>query len=354
MIELGRMFMDIQHDYTGGRSGDSLILLHERRKKMRNMKIFLAAAMSAAMTFAPAAAYAESEAVETLEAAEDEAEEMAEEEGETEEPSGWLNGLKGLLDKGGEAITGIFGRDGVIESALPDQEEVDQALGQIKEGLGEIGSGLSGLLGMVGGLFGGGSDGYDAIFMQTSKMKAAGSAYMLDVNAPLMEPGDVQIIANGAVSDSMSKDGVSYSIACFIQQNFTEDEDYALHLLCEKKDLVFFEFNQTEDGDFIIADAEFLEMGDALEESLEKYLPLMYSDSVEECLESIVFSELYVLPDTLAGYLADNPEITGIEYKGEIMTADELKDIRDKQTWEYYGINEEESEEESETTAEAG
>ena len=325
---------------------------------MKKTYTFAAAALSAAMILCPVMAYAESpvEEQETSDAL----------ELEEEKSGGWLDSLKGLLNEGGEAVSGIFGKGGIIENALPDQEQVDQALSDIKDGfgvmgagikdgMGEIGSGLGGLLGgLVDGLFGGGegSGGWELFFEQTGKMKEAGKAYMLEVNAPLMEPGDVQIIADGAVTDSGIKNGVGYSIVYFMQQNFTEDEDHMLHFLCEKNDLVFFEFHETEDGGFEIADAEFLEAGDSLEESLKDYLSLVSSDTVDECRESIIFAELYVLPETLMEYLDENPEIAGIEYKGEMRTSDELKALRDKQTWEYYGIYEDESEEVSEAESE--
>ena len=351
---------------------------------MRKTKAFLAAAVSAAMTLTPVAAYAEAE---TSEAAAEETEEGIEEgiedgieEAEPEEKSGWLSRLQGLLDEGGEAISGVFGKGGVIENALPDQEEVDQAVSEIKEGLGEIGSGvmngvdelgaglteglgeigsgLGGLLGLVGGLLGGGSGGLEEFFALSEKMKEAGKAYMLEENAKVMEDGDVQILIDGPVTDSVTMDGIGedgivYTITLFTQQNFTEDEEHTLHLLCEKQDLVFLELHETEDAGMAVAAAEFIEEGDGLAERLEKYMPLMYSDSVEECIESITFVRLYDLPETLAGYLDEHPEYTGIEYQGEIMTAEELRTVRDEQTWSYYGVNVDELEEESETAEEA-
>ena len=295
---------------------------------MRRMKRFTAAFLSAGLMLCPVCAHAEFAA--------QEAETFAE-EGQEEEKGGWLAGLNSFLDDNGQALSDLLGKA---------DNAVSGAVSGIVSSLGGIGD----LLGGLGSLLGGDDvDLLEVMLGQSQAIRTAGVNYILEYNASLMEPGDVQIVADGAVSDNPEENGIAYTLCCFIQQNFTEDENHVLHFLCEKQDVVLLTLEKQEDGSFVVADAAFAEEGDDYEATLEGFLPYVYSDSVQECLEDIDFSAVYTLPDTLAAYLDSHPETAGIEFEGKIMTAEELRTVRDERMYEYidllYGTEEEETSE---------
>ena len=330
---------------------------------MRKIMSFTAAFLSAGLMLCPVCACAESAVEETETAAEEgqeeEAQTVAEEgqeeeaqtaagegpeeeaqtaagEGQEEEKGGWLAGLQGFLNDSGQAISGLLG-------------EADDAISGAVDGVVSSLSGIGSLLGGLGSLLGGdGFDSFEALMGQTAAIRAAGVDYMLELNSSLMEPGDVQILTDGAVSDNSVENGIAYTLSCFIQQNFTEDEDHVLHLLCEKQDVVLLTLEEQEDGSFAVADAAFAEEGDDYEATLEGFLEYVYTDSVQECIEDIGFTVVYSLPDTLAKYLDEHPDIAGIELEGTVMTAPELRSLRDQQMNEYIDMLNGTSEAESE------
>ena len=263
-----------------------------------------------------------------------------------------IGGISGLL--GGSENAGVGDLIGGISELLGGSENtgVGDLIGGIGSLLGgsDLPGGIGSLLGggknsglgdLLGGLLGGGDD-YsvsDGFFAQTAAVRKAAADYMLEVNAPLMETGDEQIIVIGPVNESNVKDGVTGRIFCIIQQNFTADEsEHVLRFLSEKEDVVLMTLEEQEDGSFVVTDAAYAEEGEDYEATLENFKAGMLEQSMEECLESIDLAPVYHLPEALAEYLDDHPEITGIEYGGEIRTAGELRTIRDEQLYSYYGI----------------
>ena len=281
------------------------------------------------------------------------AQEGIEEETSAEETqegkSGWMAGLQGFLEENGDTISGLLDGDNTIPGNLPGDlgSLLGGDAGSLLGGLGSLlGGGESGgllegfgsLLEGLGGLLSGETDfgDLDALIAQTAEVRKAESAYMLEVNASLLEPGDLQIIVNGPVYESLIENGAADNLSCFIQQNFTRDDDAkVLRLLCEKTDVVRMTLQEQEDGSFIVADAAFAEEGEGYEASLEELIAGMERISLETCLDNIDFTVIYYLPDTLADYLDDHPEIAGIEFDGEIRTAEELRAIRDEQMKAY-------------------
>jgi len=82
-------------------------------------------------------------------------------------------------------------------------------------------------------------------------------------------------------------------------------------------------------------DAVFAEKGDNLVPSLEE-LCSQVGMTADECLESQAENRVFVLYD-LETYMEEHPEVKGIEYDGEIRTAEELDAIWDAKLEELYG-----------------
>ena len=85
---------------------------------------------------------------------------------------------------------------------------------------------------------------------------------------------------------------------------------------------------------FLVANSSFAEDG-------EEYMPSINTmcDVVgyapDECLDDIELSKVMVIYD-LRQYLIDNPEVNGIEYEGQIRSADELDELWGERLAELY------------------
>ena len=316
---------------------------------MKKLNSFIAAAVSAAMVLCPALVYADSAAEEESAAAE------KQEEG----GSPWWAGLHSFLEEGGEALSGVLGKDGPVSEALNTadakiseaaggllstftDENGDFSIDGLLDSLGRLTDGDDGLLGVLGGLLGGGLD-FEAQIARSDNMENAINRYIIEKNASAgMESGDVQIVSIWWL-DHSDVDANPVSIfACCTQNNFTEDEDHVLRFLCDHTDLILLTLNEAEDGSFAVADAAFAEEGEDYIAAFGGILPLSDQGSNEKYLTETEVALAFSLPYDLAYYLTENPEITGIEYEGEIYSdAGELHKIAADRLEFIYSENEE-------------
>ena len=260
----------------------------------------------------------------------------------------------GIVDAilGEEGIAGqLFGEGGLLEGELPEGTDIDGMLDTLKEQLGEADSEIARVAGSIldkakedgsydldwvkeiltpvlGQFLGDGSDlgGIDIekLFAQGDMARDLAKDYILEKNADILESGDVQIVDVGNVYEEMGLSEEFPYLTYVLQYNYTEDEEHQLHYLCGSGDLLLMTLHEEEDGSFTVLDAQVPEEED-YEEFLQDFCGNL-DKTPEDLKESIEFTKGY-FPYTLAMYLEEHPEYTGLEYEGEMHTAEELEDI---------------------------
>ena len=149
--------------------------------------------------------------------------------------------------------------------------------------------------------------------------------YIRERNAGSMEAGDVQIVASNSLADEEIDEDQARRLACVIQNNYRMDEENQLRLVSSSEDVVLFTHQKDQDGNYIVTDAEFAEKGENYESSIQA-LNLKMDDPSDELQEDLEASRIMVAYD-LKEYLEEHPEVKGIEFEGEIRTAEELDEI---------------------------
>ena len=149
--------------------------------------------------------------------------------------------------------------------------------------------------------------------------------YIRERNAGSMEAGDVQIVASNSLADEEIDEDQARRLACVIQNNYRIDEENQLRLVSSSEDVVLFTHQKDQDGNYIVTDAEFAEKGENYDSSIQA-LNLKMDDPSDELQEDLEASRIMVAYD-LKEYLEEHPEVKGIEFEGEIRTAEELDEI---------------------------
>ena len=268
-------------------------------------------------------------------------------------------------EKDGGLLSSLLGDSGITDqlsgllaSELPEGVDIDSMLGTLTEQLGEADSEIAGvvegilekvgnengsfdmgaidqyLAPLLGQFLGdGGESGdfdlgdidFEKLIAQGEKLDETISEYVLEMNGDILESGDVQIIDPSYVdADSILDEDFEYMVYC-MQYNYTEDDEHQLHPLCFKEDLMVLNVHQDENENYTIVDAKVPEE-DNYDEFVEDFCS-RHEMTPEECQGCIDFSKAYFPSSGLAKYMKNHPEITGIEYEGEIRTADELDEI---------------------------
>ncbi len=268
-----------------------------------------------------------------------------------EEPAGEESGILDAI-LGEDGIAGqLFGEGGLLEGELPEGTDIDGMIDTLKEQLGEADSEIAQVAGSIldkakeeygsldldsleeiltpvlGQLLGDGSDleglDFENLFAQGDMARELATDYILDKNADILESGDVQIVDVGNIYEEMGRSEEFPYLTYVLQYNYEEDEEHQLHYLCGSGDLLLMTLQEEEDGSLTALDPRIVE------EDYETFLQDFCEntdDTPEECLESIEFAKAYS-PYTLANYLEEHPEYIGLEYDGEMLTAEELEDI---------------------------
>ena len=280
----------------------------------------------------------------------------------------------------------LFGEGGPLNDLLPEGTDVDAMLDTAQEQLdqadSEIGSVLENIydmaqseigsldpevlekyaVGLLGQFMGGegaeeGEEGEEdeidwsllgAYLEMGENYRGEEIQYIKDRNAEMMDPGDVQIVTPYPIYtvDYDLEDEEITNLACMIQDNYRLDDENQLLYVSGAEDIVLFKHQKDEEGTFAVVEATFAEDGENYTASIEKMCDEV-GITLDECFEEIAYAEVSVV-NAMAEYLRENPDIKGIEYQGEILTADELDEIF------YADIDEMLSTEEEALTEDAG
>ncbi len=187
-------------------------------------------------------------------------------------------------------------------------------------------------------MYAGGSDSdfadFDAWFSRIDEINAAIDEYVLEKNAGEICPGDVQILPGGIIyAEDNSELKEFREIYYAVQYNYVIDDRDQLRFADEAKDLILFSFEEQEDGSIVVKDARFADREKDLAASLEEMCDEMGAP-LDEAMDAYEFLQIDDVRE-LRNYLNDHPEYIGIEYEGEILTADELYEIWSKRLEQY-------------------
>ena len=180
-------------------------------------------------------------------------------------------------------------------------------------------------------------DSLDALIQAASDIRETEKEYMIEHNSGLMENGDVQIVAADIYHEDDYEQEEIRLLCNMIQNNYRMDEENQLRFVDSAEDVVLFTHENNPEGKYPVKDAVFAEKGDNYLSSVEALFNETgeSADTLEQDLE---LSRILVIYD-LKEYLEKHPEVKGIEYEGEIRTAEELDDIWSARLDELFGDN---------------
>ena len=178
-------------------------------------------------------------------------------------------------------------------------------------------------------------DSLDALIQAASDIRETEKEYMIEHNSGLMENGDVQIVAADIYHEDDYEQEEIRLLCNMIQNNYRMDEENQLRFVDSAEDVVLFTHENNPEGKYPVKDAVFAEKGDNYLSSVEALFNETgeSADTLEQDLE---LSRILVIYD-LKEYLEKHPEVKGIEYEGEIRTAEELDDIWSARLDELFG-----------------
>ena len=251
-----------------------------------------------------------------------------------------VDGAKEQLAQAGVEVSGVVGD--LIDKAQEELGDLDlDSLGKYAESildefmeegnfdLNSLGESAESILGMLMG-----GDGLDfddeefaAVLEVFSSIHDTQEEYIKAYNAERMDVGEIQVVCmDNIYVDEFEQDDVR-TLADLIQYNYNKNENGQLVLVSSAESVVLFRHRKDAEGKYPIQEAVFAEEGDKFEQSVETFCAELELDP-QETLDSIDFSRMLSIYD-LINYLDENPEITGIEYEGEIRTSEELHEIAD-------------------------
>ena len=169
-------------------------------------------------------------------------------------------------------------------------------------------------------------DSLDAMIEARNAIIDSEKEYVIDHNSGSMESGDVQIVASDVYHEDDDYEQEEFRmLSNMIQNNYRMDDENQLWLVDSSEDVILFTHERGQDGGYSIKDAVFAEKGDNYMSSVEALL-IETGESVDDLEETLETSRVFVLYD-LKNYLEEHPGVKGIEYEGEIRTAEELDQI---------------------------
>ena len=169
-------------------------------------------------------------------------------------------------------------------------------------------------------------DSLDALIEVRNAIIDSEKEYVIEHNSGSMESGDVQIVASDVYHEDDDYEQEEFRmLSNMIQNNYRMDDENQLWLVDSSEDVILFTHERGQDGGYSIKDAVFAEKGDNYMSSVEALL-IETGESVDDLEETLETSRVFVLYD-LKDYLKEHPEVKGIEYEGEIRTAEELDQI---------------------------
>ncbi len=236
-------------------------------------------------------------------------------------------------------LAGCEGQAGsVTEQAQTAQSAAQEAMSQAEsakeavESMAAYGQGLY-------DSYASGGDGdfstFDAYFEKLDKVNAAIDEYILDRNADLLKPGEIQFLPGGSVSSEDFEYLKEFrEIYSALQYNYNKDDDGVLRLADIGDDVIMFSFKEEEDGSITITDTRFAEKGEKEAASLQEMCDEL-GTSYDDAAEMLAFNRAYAVHDMIR-YMDNNPDVTGVEYEGEVRTRDELEEIETERLREIF------------------
>ncbi len=175
----------------------------------------------------------------------------------------------------------------------------------------------------------------DAYFEKVDKTNAAIDEYILDRTASLLEPGEIQFLPGGCVSSEDFEYLKEFrEIYCALQYNYNKDDNGVLRLADIGDDVIMFSFKEEEDGSITITDTRFAEKGEKEAASLQEMCDEL-GTSYDDAAEMLAFNRAYAVHDMIR-YMDNNPDVTGVEYEGEVRTREELEEIETERLREIF------------------
>ena len=175
---------------------------------------------------------------------------------------------------------------------------------------------------------------FDAYFEKLDKVNAAIDEYILDRNADLLKPGELQFLPGGSVSSEDFEYLKEFRlISSALQYNYNKDGD-VLRLADIGDDVIMFSFREEEDGSITITDTRIAEKGEKEAASLKEMCDDL-GTSFDDAVEMLAFNRAYAVHDMIE-YMDNNPGVTGAEYEGEVRTRDELEELMDQRLREIF------------------
>ena len=347
--------------------------------KKKVLALLLTGALAGTM-MAPAGVWAEEAA------AEEQLEEAAAESGdaaaESEEGlvSGLLNsllseegtlnnlledsGLKGMLEESGLKEE-LFGESSPLKDLLPEDldlqalaSEIDSQLAdqnsQLRQTIDTVKSqiftedgdlnleAIDEMAKQVFGMFSGDSDNAYALEQAAEEVV---KEYFLARNAELIESGDVQIFVPYTTKTDIPEEGTFRELGVFTQMNYTKD-GANLKLAGETSDIALVTLAAAEDGAYAVQDVVIADSEADLEE-----LCAQMNTTAEDYYGIILFMEFFRL-NAITEYLDNNPEVESIEYDGEMLTREQLDELKENFWTDLASVPEEGEEAASDETEE--
>ena len=289
---------------------------------------------------------------------------LAEEAPETT-PGSVLGGLLGSLLPDGEVSEKLFGEDGIITGALPEGTDLNEIASTFSEQFGalktqgqkvleyirekaqdnggsfqfdgsttrELKDIAGGLFGALTGRFGSGDIDFselDALMEKYEALAAAEDDFILAVNSEIMETGDVQLLSTyplGNNDDDLAGEEVK-TLTYASVTNYTEDGTVLRIQSGGDSPILFTLVWNEESGTYTVKDAKETTEGEEFTASLQAMCDEVGAD-FNEALLDIEYAKAFHIGD-MAEFLKDHPEYDGMEFQGEIKTADELEQIENE------------------------
>ena len=174
----------------------------------------------------------------------------------------------------------------------------------------------------------------DEYLASYDKVDEALKAYLFEMNAEFMDPGDVQIFSKKpAFVDDIENDEIKV-LAELTQDNIKIENDEMIMVSGSSVPMLL-TLVKDADGNFKVTDCKQAEDGEGYADSI-KVMCDEVGISFDDYEASMKICE-YNDEDALVKYLEEHPEIKGVEYMGEIKTAEELQKMSDDYMEELFG-----------------
>ena len=251
------------------------------------------------------------------------------------------------VDKIFEEIGAVIGDDAELGEAL------EGLFGEVTDDEGSFDADLIGML--LGSLFGAddAEDG-DAI-ERTPGFLAAINEHLLEETADEMEAGDETVFSYAIADMDLQEDGILNILGYFTIVNFDVDEECPDDLIlkngADQIELLTLELN--EDGEYEVTECVSAEEGEGFIDSVLLLCAEMDVDP-EDFFEELAATDFTYVAD-LYKFMEAHPEYDHIEYRGDMLTLDDLDATLDELFEAYlalYAIDAALTEAEAEDTAE--